>query len=70
MFNPIKGIRLIWHMRRVVGGYENGKAGEVVDAYIKAGIFSQNERDECIQLLNRDRAADHCRELARRLRRS
>ena len=48
MFNPIKGIRLIWHMRGVVGGYEIGKTGEVVS---RLEFFLRTSETSASQLL-------------------
>jgi len=68
MTNPIKLLRLMWHMRKVPGGYIEGSAEQVTDAFIKAGIFKENEREDAIETLKIQRVADAAQALADRLK--
>jgi len=55
LINPIKAIRLHWHMRKVKGGFRDGNAHLVADAFERAGIIENNEHDEFVEYLNRER---------------
>lgn len=65
MVNPIKLVRVWWHLRSVPGGYAAGDVELVVEAFIKAGIMSEAEREDAVQVLLQQRIADGFERMAR-----
>ena len=68
MINPWKMLKLMWYMYQVPGGHQGGAVELVADAFIRAAVFTEEERNDVVDEINRSRAIAHCRVLGRRSR--
>lgn len=67
--NPVKLVRLWYHLRKVRGGYREGAPKLVIDAYIKAGIFKEKDREQVMDILFRQQVSRALEDYAERLQR-
>lgn len=58
-----------WHLRKVPGGLMQGDADSVATAFIRAGVFTEDEREECIRQLHNYRVSCAAKDLADAIRR-
>jgi hypothetical protein len=62
--NIIKAIRFHWMLRKVPGGWRKGRAEDVIDSMIRAGIIKEVERREATDGLKLWRVSNGFEKLA------
>ncbi len=55
--NPIKAVRLAWHMRKVKGRLKYGEPHLISEAFLRAGIIKNSELVEMTEQIVNDRIA-------------